>query len=159
MANDTFSLSRSITINAAPQEIYPHIQDLRKWQGWSPWEGMDDNLQREYTGADSGVGQKYAWSGNRKAGAGSMEIVRVDEPSTVGIDLAFTKPFKAQNDTLFELSQHGESTVVTWTMSGKQTLMGKAMNLFGGMEKMVGPDFERGLAQLKTLVDGQKGSR
>ncbi len=153
MAEDTYTVERSAEITAPPERIYAQIIDFHRWTRWSPWEDVDPQLQREYSGAESGVGSVYAWSGNRKAGQGRMEIAEADAPSRVHIDLVFEKPFRARNDTVFTIRPIEGGSHVTWTMSGKKTLMTKMMGLFTSMDKMVGPDFEKGLARLKTATE------
>jgi hypothetical protein len=153
MADDTYTVERSATIEAGPERIYEQIADFHNWRNWSPWEGVDPDLQRTYSGARSGTGAVYEWSGNRKAGQGRMEITDATEPSTVRIDLVFEKPWKARNDTLFTIRPEGSGSRVTWTMTGKKTLMTKVMGVFTSMDKMLGPDFEKGLAQLKATTE------
>lgn len=133
--------------------MYEQIVNFHNWTNWSPWEDVDPDLQRTYSGAPAGVGAAYAWSGNRKAGQGRMEIVHATEPSRVRIDLRFQKPFKARNDTEFTVEQSGSGSHVIWSMTGRKTLMTKVMGLFTSMDKMVGPDFEKGLARLKTTTE------
>jgi uncharacterized protein YndB with AHSA1/START domain len=153
MADDVYTVERSVTIDAPAARIYEQITDFRNWTRWSPWEDIDPAMRRSYSGPASGSGAVYAWSGNRKAGAGRMEITDTTEPSRVHIDLAFEKPWKARNDTVFAIQQDGDQARVTWTMSGKKTLMTKVMGVFSSMDKMVGPDFEKGLARLKALTE------
>lgn len=153
MADETYTVQRWATIDAPPARVYPEVADFRRWTKWSPWEGVDPELQRTYSGAESGTGAVYAWSGNRKAGRGRMEIVDATEPSKVQIDLVFEKPFKARNDTRFTIEPEGSSSRVTWSMTGKKTLVTKVMGVFTSMEKFLGPDFERGLAGLKATVE------
>ena len=158
---DEYTVERSATIDAPPERIYERIVDFHKWTAWSPWEDVDPDLQRTYSGAESGIGAVYAWSGNRKAGQGRMEIVEATQPSRVRIDLTFEKPFKARNDTAFTIEPEGPggpgaegmASRVTWRMSGRKTLMTKVMGLFTSMDKMVGPDFEKGLRQLKAATE------
>jgi uncharacterized protein YndB with AHSA1/START domain len=121
---------------------------------WSPWEDLDPNQQRTFSGADSGTGAKYAWSGNRKAGRGRMEITSAQQPTQVEIALEFEKPFKSSNTIEFLLTPEGSGrTRVRWTMTGPKTLMTKVMGVFTSMDKMIGPDFEKGLARLKDAVE------
>jgi len=155
MAHDTYTVERAATIEAPPSRVYEHIADFHNWTRWSPWEDLDPDLQRTYSGASSGIGAAYAWSGNRKAGQGRMEIVEATEPSTVRIDLQFEKPFKARNDSVFTIEQSGTGSRVTWSLTGRKTLMTRVMGLFTSMDKMIGPDFEKGLARLKTTAEGQ----
>lgn len=153
MATDTYTVERSATMAAPPERVYEQISDFHRWTAWSPWEEVDPGMSREYSGAGSGVGAVYAWSGNRKAGAGRMTIVEATEPSRVRIDLAFEKPFKARNDTAFTITPDGAGSRVTWTMTGSRTLAVRAMSLVRSMDAMVGPDFEKGLTRLRAVVE------
>lgn len=153
MASKTYTVERSATIAAPPARIYEQVVNFHNWTSWSPWERLDPNLQRSYSGADLGVGAVYGWSGNRKAGQGRMEITSAQEPSRVQIELVFEKPFKARNDTLFTIQPDAAGSRVTWSMTGKKTLMTTVMGIFVSMDKLVGPDFERGLAQLKVTTE------
>jgi Polyketide cyclase / dehydrase and lipid transport len=148
----TYSVTRSATIPAPASAIFPYVNSFHEWTKWSPWESVDNNLQRTYSGTETGVGAKYAWTGNRKAGAGTMEIIKSDEPGSINIRLEFTKPFKAVNPTSFTFSPDGSGTRVTWTMTGENTGLGKVFALFMNMDKMVGGDFEKGLASLAAAV-------
>ncbi|MDJ0952239.1 MAG: SRPBCC family protein [Acidimicrobiia bacterium] len=151
--SDTYTVQRSTTINASPESVYPHIVDFHNWSTWSPWEELDPEMDKTYSGPDSGVGAAYAWSGNRKVGQGSMEIKDVAEPSNVRIALEFLKPFKARNKTEFVLEPTGAGTEVTWTIKGRKTLLTRIMGIFRSMDAMIGPDFERGLARLKQVAE------
>lgn len=148
----TYTVTRSATIPAPASAIFPYVNSFHEWTQWSPWESVDNNLQRTYSGTESGVGAKYAWTGNRKAGAGTMEIIKSDEPGSINIRLEFTKPFKAVNPTSFTFTPDGSGTRVTWTMTGENTGLGKVFALFMNMDKMVGGDFEKGLASLAAAV-------
>ena len=151
--SDTYVVERSTNIDASPAEIYGHIIDLHEMEKWSPWDRMDPEMTRSYTGPDSGVGSRYSWSGNRKVGEGSMEITSAEENARVDMDLEFIKPFKAENKVWMTLEPAGEGTHVTWAMSGEKTLMTRIMGIFKSMDSMVGPDFESGLANLKEIVE------
>jgi uncharacterized protein YndB with AHSA1/START domain len=153
MAEDTYTVERSATIAAPPERIYEEIADFHKWQHWSPWEDLDPDLQRTFTGPASGPGAAYAWSGNRKAGQGRMEIEEATPPSAVRIDLTFVKPFKSKNQILFTIEPEGAGSRVRWTMMGRKTLTTRVMSVFTSMDKMVGPDFEKGLARLKETTE------
>ena len=155
MAESTYTVTREATIAAPPERVYAELVDFRRWRAWSPWEDLDPELDRTYSGADAGPGAHYAWSGNRKAGQGAMEITRAEEPSAVDIDLTFEKPFKARNKTSFLIAPAGDGgSRVTWTMTGQKTFMTKVMGIFKSMDSLVGPDFEKGLARLKTTAEG-----
>jgi uncharacterized protein YndB with AHSA1/START domain len=153
MAGDTYRVERSTTIEAPPERVYDQIANFHHWRNWSPWEDVDPQLERTYSGAESGTGAVYAWSGNRKAGQGRMEITDAAPPSRVQIDLLFEKPWKARNDTLFTIHPAGSGCHVTWSMTGKKTLMTKVMGLVKSMDSLLGPDFEKGLARLKIAAE------
>jgi uncharacterized protein YndB with AHSA1/START domain len=154
MNSSSYTVERAATIAADPQQIYDRIADFHQWADWSPWEDLDPDQQRTFSGAASGPGATYAWSGNRKAGRGRMEIISAQPPSEVRVALEFEKPFKSSNTIEFSLTPEGAGrTRVRWTMTGPKTLMTKAMGLFTSMDKMIGPDFEKGLARLKDAVE------
>lgn len=146
-----FEMSRSTTVAAPPERVHALLDDFRQWQRWSPWEGLDPDLRRTFTGPERGVGSHYEWSGNKKAGQGSMEIIE-STPSTVAVDLRFLKPFEATNITRFDLTPAGGGTDVVWTMTGER---GAMMGLMGKLffDKAIGKDFDKGLAQLKAAAE------
>jgi hypothetical protein len=152
----TYSVTRSSVIPAPAKDVFPLVNSFREWPKWSPWETVDPDMQRTYSGAESGVGAKYAWSGNLKAGAGNMEIVESQEPDVIRIRLEFTKPFAAVNPTTFTFVPEGGGTRVTWTMTGEHKGIGKVFALFMNMDKMVGGDFEKGLSSLASVVGSGK---
>jgi hypothetical protein len=148
-----YTVERDITIAAPSHLVQGLVRDFHQWPLWSPWEDLDPDLQRTYTGPDTGVGSRYSWTGNRKAGAGSMEMTRVT-PEQVDITVEFQKPIKATNSTTFVFESPTESeTRVLWRMSGEHRglmgLMGRLMS----MDRMIGPDFEKGLARLKAVAE------
>lgn len=147
-----FDVHRSTTINADTATIHGLINDFHEWTKWSPWEEVDPNLDRTYSGADAGVGAKYAWSGNRKAGIGDMEITGSD-PHQIAVRLHFEKPFKATNNVTFQLSPAKDGTDVTWRMTGTQKGLMAIFGKLWPMDKLVGKDFEKGLAQLKAAAE------
>ncbi|MGB0873395.1 MAG: SRPBCC family protein [Solirubrobacterales bacterium] len=155
MASDgSFEVVRSTDVDAPAERVYALIARFKSWSEWSPWEGMDPNLERDYSGPEIGVGSKYAWKGNRKVGEGKMEITVAEPSSRVELDLHFLKPMKAKNVTIFELEQAaGGGTTVTWRMRGRQTGLMKLMGKIWTIDRMVGPDFEKGLAQLKAVAE------
>ena len=149
---DTFHVERSTAIAASPEQIFPLISDFRNWRSWSPFEKLDPALKRTLSGAESGKGAVYEWEGNRKAGQGRMEIAAAS-PSRIAIDLRFLKPFKAHNLAEFRLEPQGGTTKVTWSMEGKAPFAAKVIHTIFNMDRMVGKDFERGLANLKTIAE------
>lgn len=148
-----FEVVRSATIAAPPERIHALLDDFRRWREWSPWEDLDPALRRDYSDPPSGVGARYAWEGNRKAGKGSMEIVE-SSPRRVGIALVFEKPWKAANDVVFELAPAGEDrTEVTWRMTGTNRGLAALFARVMPMDRMVGRDFEKGLARLRAAAE------
>jgi len=155
MKPDVFRVRREADIAAPPEKIFPLLNDFRQWALWSPWEKMDPAMTRNYAGADNGEGAVYAWEGNKKVGQGRMEIVEATPPDRLAIKLDFLKPFESHNTTVFTLEGKSDSTRVTWDMHGPATFMVKLMHVFMDMDKMVGKDFERGLANLKAEAENQ----
>ncbi len=152
---DSYVVERSATIAAPPADVFEHIVDLHKWEAWSPWASIDPSMTTTYTGEAGAVGSTYHWSGNRKVGEGKMTVTEVDSPSRVAIDLQFIKPFKSQSVTEMRVDGEADGSTVTWTMTGAHTRISKIMGIFRSMDKMVGPDFEKGLASLKQVVEVQ----
>jgi len=149
----TFHIERSISMSAPPENAFAQVNDFHAWPGWSPWEKMDPQMKKTFDGATSGVGAMYSWAGNDKVGEGKMTIEKSQAPSLVGIKLEFFKPFAATNKTTFTFAPAPEGTKVTWAMDGENNFVGKAFSMFMDMDKMVGADFERGLASMKTLAE------
>ena len=150
---DSFRVQRSTSIKAPPEKILPLIADFHGWGGWPPWEKIDPALKRSYSGAPSGKGAVYEWEGNKKVGKGRMEITDVAPPSKVTIKLDFIAPFEAHNTAEFTLEARGDSTTVTWAMTGPSPFFMKVMGIFKSMDSMVGKDFETGLANLKANAE------
>jgi hypothetical protein len=147
----SFELSRSTHVAAPPERLLPLLEDFHEWQRWSPWEGLDPAMQRTFSGPASGVGSHYAWSGNRQAGEGTMQIL-ASGPGGVDVDLRFLKPFKATNLTRFVLTPSAGGTDVTWVMSGERNaVMGLLGKLF--FDKAIARDFDKGLAGLKAAAE------
>jgi uncharacterized protein YndB with AHSA1/START domain len=151
---DTLRIERSAVIQAPPEAIFPRIDDFRAWRAWSPYEQKDPAMQRTLSGATSGKGSVYEWSGDRNVGSGRMEILESTPPSKVVIQLDFATPFEAHNTALFTMEPSGGgATRVTWTMTGPNRYVGKLMSVFFDMDQMVGKDFEAGLAALKSITE------
>jgi len=150
---DSFSIQRSITIKATPEKIAALINDFNRWPLWSPWEKLDLAMKKTMSGAANGPSSIYEWEGNKKVGQGRMEILQ-SSASQIKIKLDFLKPFEAHNITIFDLQSQGDITVVTWNMSGSNNYIGKLMHMFINVDKMVGKDFEKGLAALKEQAEG-----
>src|SRR5687767_10489411 len=149
-----FEVVRSTTIAADPARVHGLVDDFHQWRVWSPWEELDPDLSRDYSGPSSGVGARYAWQGNKKAGQGSMEITS-STPELIVIRLEFLKPWKATNQTTFAFSDVGDAgTEVTWRMTGENTGFAAVFFRLFRMDKYVGKDFDKGLAQLKAAAEG-----
>lgn len=147
-----FAIERKTTIAAAPAAIYPMIADFHEWPKWSPWENLDPAMARTHEGAPSGTGAIYSWKGNDKAGEGRMTITEAKPGELVIIKLEFIKPFPATNTTTFKLTP-GPQTEVVWRMEGENGFASKAFGVFMNMDKLVGDDFEKGLAKLKSIAE------
>src|SRR3954462_1535863 len=150
---NTFSVRRATTVKAPPDRIFPLINDFHQWGTWSPYENKDPAMKRSYSGAASGEGAVYAWEGNKNVGSGRMEILDSSAPSKTVIKLDFFAPFEAHNTAEFTMLPQGDATNVTWLMHGPLPFMGKIMHVFINMDRMVGKDFEIGLANLKRLTE------
>jgi Polyketide cyclase / dehydrase and lipid transport len=149
-----FRVTRSATIAAPVSTIFSQVNDLHKWQSWSPWAKRDPQMTQTYDGTPAGVGATTAWAGNSQVGKGRMTITESRADEWIRIKLEFLEPFTATNTAEFEFKTEGTQTKVTWSMSGTNNFMAKAVGLFMNMDKMIGGDFEQGLANLKALTEG-----
>jgi hypothetical protein len=155
---DLFRVERSISIKAAPETIYPLISNLHRFTSWSPYEKMDPQMKRSFSGPDSGKGAIYEWNGNSQVGHGRMEITSADPHSGVLVQLDFISPMEAHNIAEFKLRPQGQYTTVSWSMSGPTPYLSKVMTLFFSMDKMVGDQFEEGLRNLKARAEQSPAS-
>ena len=175
-----YLVSRSTSVDAPPERVHDLVEDLRAWTQWSPWEGVDPELERTYSGPERGVGARYAWKGNRKAGAGSMEVTSV-QPEAVGVHLEFLKPFRSTSEVTFRIApatpsggpgdpgdpatsgdsatpgdsgtSGGARTEVTWEMRGTRSgVMGVVARVVP-VDRLIGGDFEKGLARLRAVAE------
>jgi len=151
---DEFKVVRTATIPAPPATVFAKVNNLRAWEVWSPWAKLDPDAKSTYEGPAEGVGAIMRWSGNNKVGAGSMTIVESRPSARVGFKLEFLRPFKATNTAEFTFRAEDGQTVVTWTMAGRNNFMGKAFGLLMNCDDLVGKDFDKGLANLKTVAGG-----
>jgi uncharacterized protein YndB with AHSA1/START domain len=150
---DNFSVQRSTSIKAPPEKIFAMINDLHSWDSWSPWEKKDPAMKRTFSGPPNGRGAAYAWEGNSSVGEGRMEIVDTTPPSKIRIKLDFLKPMEGHDTAEFALEPKGDSTNVTWAMYGPSPYIAKVIGVFVNMDRMIGNDFEAGLANLKTVAE------
>jgi Polyketide cyclase / dehydrase and lipid transport len=150
---NTFAVQRAISIKAPAEKIFPLINDFHQWVAWSPYENKDPAMKRTYSGAESGKGAVYAWDGNSNVGSGRMEILDTSVPSKIVIKLDFFKPFEGHNTAEFTMLPQGDATYLTWLMHGPAPFMSRLMQVFMNIDKMIGKDFEVGLANLKTITE------
>jgi uncharacterized protein YndB with AHSA1/START domain len=150
---NTFSVQRATTVRAPAEKIFPLINDFRQWGSWSPYEHKDPAMKRTFGGAASGKGAVYAWDGNKNVGSGRMEILDASAPAKIVIKLDFFTPFEGHNTAEFTMLPQGDATNLTWLMHGPAPFMAKVMHVFMNIDRMVGKDFEIGLANLKRLAE------
>ncbi|MFA6121148.1 MAG: SRPBCC family protein [Sideroxydans sp.] len=150
---NAFRVERSALIQATPDKLFPHINDLRNWAAWSTWEKMDPQMKKTYSTNSAGQGATYEWEGNKKVGHGRMTITESVAAAKVVIQLDFIKPFEAHNIGDITLQAQGNSTLVTWAMYGPSPFISKLFGVFVSMDKMIGKDFEDSLANLKAVVE------
>jgi hypothetical protein len=153
MRPNRFRVERSISIAAPPSLAFSQVNDFQKWSGWSPWEQLDPKMKKTFEGAPSGSGAVYSWDGNDSVGAGQMTIVESRPDQLIRIKLEFVRPFAGTSDTEFRFKPEGDRTLVTWGMAGDHTFLSKAICLFMDMDRNLGGDFEKGLAQIKAISE------
>jgi uncharacterized protein YndB with AHSA1/START domain len=147
-----FRIVRSRTVAAPPEVVHAYVNDFHKWPEWSPWEKLDPAMKREFSGAPAGTGAAYRWSGNNDVGEGHMTITDSRPAQSVTVRLEFLKPFAATSTAQFDFAPSGPGTNVTWAMNGHNNFLAKAFSAFMDVDKMVGADFEKGLASLDTAT-------
>ena len=148
-----FKITRAATFNATPDKVFEQVNDFHKWDAWSPWAKIDPAMKTSYSGPASGAGASYAWVGNSDVGEGKMTITESHPSAHIKIDLDFIAPFAAKNVTEFTFKPEGDKTIATWLMAGNKNFIMKAICMFMDMDKVVGGDFEKGLAQMKPVVE------
>ena len=148
-----FRVSRSAIVSAPAPAVYAQVNDFHKWEAWNPWGKIDPAMKQTYEGAAAGVGAIYTWTGNNEVGEGRMTITDSRPSDLVRIKLEFFKPLAATNTAEFTFKPEGNQTAVTWSMTGAKNFMAKAIHLFMNMDKMIGGQFEKGLASMKSIVE------
>ena len=154
---DTYKVERTATVDAPADVVYGLVADFHGWAAWSPWEALDPGMKKIYEG--SGKGATYHWVGNKDVGEGQMAIVDIKPNERIDIKLDFIKPFESSSQTLFSFQAAGDKTTVSWVMTGSANFLTKAMCLIKNMDEMVGPDFEKGLAKLKSASEAEQQKR
>ncbi|KRR28586.1 SRPBCC family protein [Bradyrhizobium retamae] len=150
---NTLRVQRAVSIKAPAERIFPLISDFQQWRSWSPYEEKDPAMNRTYSGAERGKGAVYAWDGDKNVGSGRMDILEALAPSKIVIKLDFFRPFEGHNTAEFTMLPQGDGTHVTWLMHGPANFMSRLMQVFMNLDRMIGRDFEAGLANLKTLTE------
>jgi len=148
-----FRVSRSATIAAPPPVVFAQVNDFHNWTAWSPWAKLDPAMKQTYEGAAAGPGAVYAWVGNREVGEGRMTIVESRPSDLIRVKLDFVKPFAGTSVAEFTFRPEGDRTAVTWTMTGEKNFVAKAIHLVMNMDRMIGDQFDRGLAAMKTVAE------
>jgi hypothetical protein len=148
-----FRVARRATIAAAAPAIFAQVNDFHNWEAWNPWGKIDPAMKHAYAGAPAGAGGIYTWSGNKEVGEGRMTMTESRPSDLIRIKLEFFKPFAATNLAEFTFKPEGNQTVVMWSMTGEKNFVAKAIHLFMNMDKMIGGQFERGLAEIKSIVE------
>lgn len=148
-----FRVERTAFIAAPAAAVFAQVNDFHKWEAWNPWAKLDPAMKQAYEGAPAGAGAIYTWSGNRQVGEGRMTLTESRPSELIRVQLEFLKPFKATNTAEFTFRPEGEQTAVTWSMVGRKNFMAKALHLFMNMDRMIGGQFEKGLAQMKSVAE------
>ncbi len=148
-----YLITREITIQAAPEKIFPYLNNSKLAERWGPWLEIDPDAKMTYSGPDAGVGSKASWTGGKQLGTGSATIVESTPNQRVAIKLEYQEPMNMVQDAEYTVKNMGGQSVVTWSVRGKNTFMGRVMCVFMNMDKVVGSMFEKGLSKLKTLVE------
>ncbi|MEJ5943956.1 SRPBCC family protein [Pseudokineococcus basanitobsidens] len=151
-----YRVVRELHVGAPPAVVYERLVDLRRWRGWSPYEDLDPDMRRTCSGAGSGVGAVYEWSGDLKAGAGRLEVVEAVPDERVVVEQQNLKPLRSRSTTVLELEETDAGTRVTWAVTGRLTPLTRVMGLVAPMEKLLGPMHEKGLARLRDEVEGAR---
>lgn len=157
MPSSTYTVRRSVTIDAPPQAAFEQIINFRNWRNWSAWEVIDPELRRTYVGEECGEGAAYTWSGNRRIGSGSMKIVQTEEPARVEVDVVFERPLAACCNAEFAIDEEDGGSRVTWTMTGPVTPTVRMRTLFRSVDEWIGQDLERSLGELKYRLEERSG--
>jgi uncharacterized protein YndB with AHSA1/START domain len=151
-----FRVARTATIAAPAPAVFAQVNDFHRWGAWNPWAKIDPAMKQTYEGAPAGVGAIYMWAGNNEVGEGRMTIIESRPSDLIRITLEFQKPFRATNTAEFTFEPEGDRTVVTWSMRGRNNFIVKTVHLFMDMDKMVGGNFEKGLADMKSVVETER---
>jgi hypothetical protein len=150
-----YRISRSTTIGAAPAVVFAQVNDFHKWESWNPWGKIDPAMKQTYEGASDGKGAIYTWAGNNEVGEGRMTIAESRPSDLILINMEFFKPMAGTAIAEFTFKPEGNQTTVTWAMTGKNNFMSRAVCMFMNMDKMIGGQFEKGLAAMKSIAEAK----
>lgn len=153
MQPSEFVVTRKMSMQAPPEEVFAQLNNFQNWNGWSPWAKLDPHAKNTFAGPEAGTGAEFHWDGNNEVGAGGMKIVESKPNELVKLKLSFLRPMESSCDTTFLLQPQGDQTEVTWSMAGENNFIGKAMCLAMDMDKLVGGQFEEGLTNIKAIVE------
>ena len=148
-----FRVTRSAMMSAPAPAVFAQVNDFHKWEAWNPWGKIDPAMKQTYEGAPTGIGAVYTWIGNKEVGEGRMTIIESRPSDLIRVKLEFFKPFSGNSLAEFNFKPEGNQTVVTWSMTGQNNFMAKAIHLFMNMDKMIGGQFEKGLAEMKSVAE------
>jgi uncharacterized protein YndB with AHSA1/START domain len=154
-----FRITRTATIAAPARAVFAQVNDFRNWEVWNPWGKLDPAMKQTYEGAPAGTGAIYTWAGNSQVGSGRMTLTESRPSDLIKINMEFLKPFAATSTAEFTFRPEGDRTVVTWTMAGSNNFVAKALHLFMNMDKMIGGQFDKGLADMKTVLERPSSGR
>jgi hypothetical protein len=152
----TFHIERSVVTSASAESVQAEVADFHAWRAWSPWEKLDPDMKRSFGGADRGQGATYSWAGSNEVGEGRMTIEQSEPGKVVRIKLEFIKPFPATNTATFTFQPVPAGTKVTWAMDGQNNFLSKAFHLFMDMDGIIGAEFDKGLAAMKSVAESRQ---
>ena len=153
LQSSEFRIARTANMRVPAPAVFAQVNDFHNWEAWNPWGKLDPAMKQTYQSAAAGTGAVYTWTGNKEVGEGRMTIIESRPNDLIRINLEFFKPFAATNLAEFTFRPEGDQTAVTWSMTGKNNFMAKAIHLFMNMDKMIGAQFDQGLAQIKSVVE------
>ena len=153
-----FHVERSATLSASPAALFEHVNNHHKFAVWNPFMKLDPNVKNTYSGPESGVGAACSWDGNGDVGAGTCTIIESKPGELVRCRMDWKRPMEGVAMVDFTFKPDGDKTIVTWAMYGKNSFMGKAVSLFMNCDKMCGPQFEKGLADLGAIASASSVS-
>jgi len=148
-----FRIARTTTVAAPPRAVFAQVNDFHRWDAWSPWAKLDPAMKQTFEGPPAGTGAIYTWSGDRQVGEGRMTMIESRPDELIRIELQFVRPFRATNTAEFTFRPEGDRTIVTWSMTGRNGFMAKAVGLFVSMDRLVGREFESGLSRLAAVAE------